>query len=85
MRTKLNKAAFDQFRSGESLQDIAKRANIGQATLYRMLQGNAFHSESIDSLAVALGCNSLDLLEVQKDESEPAPLVDAPAVDLVFA
>lgn len=82
MRMKLNKTAFEQFRRGESLQDIAKRASIGQATLYRMLQGNSFHSDSLDSLAVALGCNSLDLLEV---EGEPSPLVGAPADDLVPA
>lgn len=85
MRMRLNKAAFDQFRKGESLDEIATRANIGTATLYRILRGKPFHSESIDALAQALGCNSLDLLEVQRDEGEPSPLVGAPAVDLVFA
>lgn len=80
MKMRLNKAAFEQFRKGESLDEIATRANIGQATLYRILRGKPFHSETVDSLAMALGCNSLDLLEVQRDEDEPPPLVGAPAV-----
>lgn len=73
MRMKLNKTAFEQFRNGESLEKIAHRAGLGSATLYRVLNGKPFHSETIDALAQALGCNSLDLLEVQENEIHEMP------------
>lgn len=67
---------------GWTMLDLASQAGLGEATVYRMVSGAAFTSETLEKLANALQCNPLDLLEVGMF---PPPLVGASPVASVAA
>lgn len=79
MSVKINKG-FVKAKLGArdmSLRDLAEASNIGEATLYRIVNGSAFNSTTLEKLAEALDCNPLDLLDVS---GYPAPhMVASPA------
>ncbi len=63
---------------GMSLLDLAGKCDIGQATLYRIVnEGAIFKSDTLARLADALRCSPADLIDVR--EFAP-PLMDAPAI-----
>lgn len=46
----------------ETLRDVAARSDIGEATLYRILNGAEFNSRTLGKLAEALECAPADLI-----------------------
>lgn len=62
---------------GMSARDLAVTAGIGEATMYRIINGGPFESRTLGKVAVALECNPVDLIDSEGFES---PHVDAPAI-----
>lgn len=58
-----------------SLRDLADASDIGEATLYRIVNGAKFNSTTLEKLADALDCNPVDLLDVS---GYPDPHMVAP-------
>lgn len=58
-----------------SARDLASAAGIGEATMYRILNGARFESTTLAKVAAALGCHPVDLIEA---EGFASPHVDAP-------
>jgi DNA-binding Xre family transcriptional regulator len=46
---------------GMTLRDLARQTDIGEATLYRLVNGATFKSDTLGRLALALECNPVDL------------------------
>lgn len=65
-----------------SLRDLARVSDIGEATIYRIVSGAPFTSETLTKLAAALDCNPVDLIE---SEGFPPPHMDAPIARLAHA
>jgi DNA-binding Xre family transcriptional regulator len=65
-----------------SARDLATAAGIGEATMYRILNGGPFESRTLGKVAAALGCNPVDLIE---SEGFASPHVDAPVVSGIRA
>lgn len=63
-----------------SLRDLAKESGIGEATIYRIMKGSGFTSETLGTLADALGCSPVDLID---PEGFVSPHMDAPPVEIV--
>jgi len=61
---------------GETVRDLAKRADMGEATLYRLMAGASFNSDTLDKLAKALDCAPADLIS---GDGYASPLVVAQA------
>ena len=59
-----------------TMRDLAAAADVGEATMYRIINGAGFNLETLGKLALALECNPVDLI---KAEGFPAPLVGAQA------
>lgn len=59
-----------------SLRDLSQACGIGQATIYRVVNGGKFQSVTLGRLAEALQCSPVDLIDV---EGYTAPLVVAPS------
>ncbi len=57
-------------------RDLAALSGISEATMYRLMGGAAFNSDTLGKLAGALGCHPVDLIEAEGFER---PHVDAPA------
>lgn len=62
---------------GMSARDLATAAGIGEATMYRIINGAPFESRTLGKVAAALGCNPVDLIE---SEGFVSPHVGAPAI-----
>jgi len=61
----------------QTLIDLARQSDIGQATLYRIVnEGAPFKSDTLGRLAEVLKCSPVDLIDVKEYSS---PLVDAQA------
>lgn len=60
-----------------SARDLAVAAGIGEATMYRILNGAPFESKTLGKVAAALGCHPVDLIEA---EGFGSPHVDAPVI-----
>lgn len=60
-----------------SARDLALAAGIGEATMYRILNGARFESTTLSKVASALGCHPVDLIEA---EGFDPPHVDAPII-----
>lgn len=85
MSVKINKVMVDMLLAKKQmkLRDLAKTSNIGEATLYRVVNAGApFTSDTLAKLASALECNPIDLID---PEGFASPLVGAPAVGNVRA
>ena len=67
---------------GISARDLAIAAGIGEATMYRLLNGAAFNSDTLGKLAAALECHPVDLIQA---EGYVSPHVDAPTVSGIHA
>lgn len=65
-----------------SARDLASEAGIGEATMYRILNGAAFESKTLGKVAAALGCHPVDLIEA---EGYASPHVDAPVITSIRA
>lgn len=63
-----------------TVRDLGKVSEIHEQTIYRLMSGATFNSESLGKLAKALDCNPIDLIEA---EGYPAPHVDAPVMATV--
>jgi DNA-binding Xre family transcriptional regulator len=61
---------------GMSLRDLAGQTDIGEATLYRVMNGSAFTSDTLGRLAEALECSPVDLID---SGGYVPPLVAAPS------
>lgn len=61
---------------GMTLRDLARQTDIGEATLYRLVNGATFKSDTLGRLALALECNPVDLLD---SRGYAPPLVVAPS------
>lgn len=48
-----------------SARDLAARAGVGEATMYRLMAGAAFTSDTLGKIATALGCHPVDLIEAK--------------------
>lgn len=48
-----------------SARDLAAKAGIGEATIYRLMSGERFSSETLGKVAAALGCHPVDLIEAE--------------------
>lgn len=64
-------------RGIDTKEELAKRAKISSFTLRNLLSGNDFRSSTVKSLADALECNPMDLLQA---EGYPSPHVGAPTI-----
>lgn len=73
------KARIDEFKVRQRLkgvegidtiQELAKAAELGENTLYRSLKGYNWKSNTLNSIADVLNCNPVDLLTV---DPKPAP------------
>ena len=61
----------------QTLIDLARESDIGQATLYRIVnEGAVFKSDTLGRLAEVLKCSPVDLIDVKEYTS---PLVGAQA------
>lgn len=58
-----------------TLRDLAKISGIHEQTLYRLMGGATFNSDTLAKLANALECNPADLIE---SKGYPPPHVEAP-------
>lgn len=58
-----------------TLRDLAGQTDIGEATLYRVVNGAPFTSDTLGRLADALECSPVDLID---SGGYTAPLVAAP-------
>ena len=58
-------------------RDLARESGLSEPTVYNVLGGKRFTSETLEKLATALGVNPIDLVEAEGYES---PHVAAPAV-----
>lgn len=56
-------------------RDLAAAAEISEGTMYRMMGGAAFTSDTLGKLAKALGCHPVDLIDAQ---GYMHPHLDAP-------
>ena len=65
-----------------TMRDLAAKASIGEATMYRIANGAGFNLETLGKLADALNCSPFDLIEA---EGFPPPLVVAPVVASQYA
>ncbi len=66
-RVRLN-ARFIRYMLAErniSARKLALTADIGEATMYRLLSGGKFNSETLGKLAEALGCHPVDLVDAE--------------------
>lgn len=48
-----------------SARELASTADIGEATMYRLLNGAKFNSGTLGKLAEALGCHPVDLVDAE--------------------
>lgn len=78
MNVKINKRVVESMldQRGMSARDLAKIAELGEATVYRIMNGSTFNSETLGKLALALECSPIDLIDTQGYDS---PQVEAPA------
>lgn len=60
-----------------TLRDLAQASDIGEATIYRVVNGAPFTSETLGKMAKALGCHPVDLIDA---EGYAIPHMDAPAI-----
>lgn len=63
-----------------TIRDLGKVSDIHEQTLYRLMSGATFNSETLGKLAKALDCNPVDLIE---SDGYTDPHVDAPAMATV--
>ena len=63
-------------------RDLAAVAGISEATMYRLLGGEAFNSVTLGKLALALVCHPVDLIEA---EGFVSPHLDAPVAETIRA
>ncbi len=49
---------------GLSLRDLAVLSELGEATMYRIINGAEFNSKTLGKLATALDVSPVDLLDV---------------------
>jgi DNA-binding Xre family transcriptional regulator len=79
MSLKINKG-FVKIKLSEkdlSLRDLANSSEMGEATLYRIMNGAKFNITTLEKLADVLECSPIDLLDVSE---YPAPhMVASPA------
>jgi len=61
-------------------RDLAAVAGISEATMYRLLGGEAFSSVTLGKLALALECHPTDLIEA---EGFAHPHLDAPVAQAI--
>ena len=60
---------------GGELRDLAKVANVGEATIYRSVDSHRWSAKTLDAIANALKCNPLELLTVDIDPKVMALLM----------
>lgn len=82
MAVKINKRFVKHMLAEKdmSLRDLSQACGIGEATIYRVVNGGTFQSVTLGRLAEALQCSPVDLIDV---EGFANPLVVAPAAALV--
>ena len=80
MTVKINRKFVDHMllERDMSARELAKKADVGEATIYRILNGAAFTSDTLGKIAEALGCNPVDLIS---SENFASPLVEASAIE----
>lgn len=80
MTVKINRKFVDHIllERGISARELAQLADVGEATMYRILNGAAFSSVTLGKIAEALECNPVDLLDAGGFAS---PLVEASPVE----
>lgn len=61
----------------DTIEELARRAEISPATMYNYFNGQSFRSSTVDKIAVILGCNSIDLISTN---GTPPPHVVAQTV-----
>jgi DNA-binding Xre family transcriptional regulator len=84
MTVKVNKAYIKAMLGARdmSLRDLAKRSKVGEATIYRVVNGGAFTSDTLGKIADVLECSPVDLID---PEGYANPHLDAPTVTCVYA
>ncbi|GIV73500.1 MAG: hypothetical protein KatS3mg049_2056 [Caldilinea sp.] len=77
-RIRINRAFVEALLGmrGMTLRDLADASGVGEATVYRMVNGAPFRSETLGKVAEALGCHPVDLIV---GEGYASPHVGAPA------
>lgn len=80
MTVKINRKFVDHIllERGISARELAQLADVGEATMYRILGGAAFNSVTLGKIAEALECNPVDLIDAG-DFADP--LVEASPVE----
>ena len=83
MSVKLNKKFIEHMlvERGISARELSRQADVGEATMYRILGGASFNSVTLGKIAGALGCNPVDLIDTQ---GYADPLVGAPTAEVAF-
>jgi len=61
---------------------LAELSGLSEITISRLMQGNAFNSDTLGRVATALRCHPVDLIEASGYDS---PHVDAPVVATIRA
>lgn len=69
------KTRIDRFKVSRKMEavgvsrfdELAKKAGIGEATIYNVLDSYNWTSRTLDRIAHALNCASLDILTVDTD------------------
>lgn len=85
MGVRISKKVFDEQAEICGLKspvDVAEKAGLGSATVYRALRGEEFNSSTLDKLATALRCTPIDLIEMSGFED---PLLEAQTASAVPA
>jgi DNA-binding Xre family transcriptional regulator len=66
-----------------TIQDLARNSDIGEATLYRVVNAGArFTSETLEKLSEALDCSPVDLIDTNGYKS---PLVHPASANVEYA
>ena len=77
-RLRLNERALKVYMAERGIntkEELARASGISTFTLRRIIGGEDFRLSTLESIADALKCNPLDLLE---PEGYPSPHVEAP-------
>lgn len=54
----------------DTYRDLAEKAGVSENTIYKIVGEDNWTIRTLDKIAATLGCETLDLLTVETDDSE---------------